>query len=72
MIDPAEYWMTPDEERKMEDKRSRRRVHYLEDGEYIQRDDEFLNNGKWEHVSYGMVGYEICNPLVGRYRRFES
>tara|TARA_B110000285_G_C14562868_1_gene354328 strand:+ start:128 stop:460 length:333 start_codon:yes stop_codon:yes gene_type:complete len=46
-IDPADYWMTPDEERKLEDKLADRRVHYLEANEYIVDGDESLNNGKW-------------------------
>jgi hypothetical protein len=44
-IDPADYWMTPDEERKLEDKLEDRRVHYLKANEYIVDGDESLNNG---------------------------
>ena len=71
-IDPADYWMTPDEERKLEDKLASRRVHYLEANEYIVDGDESLNNGKWSKVSYGMIGHQVWKPEVGTFRRFDS
>ena len=71
-IDPADYWMTPDEERKLEDKLAARRVHYLEANEYIVDGDESLNNGKWSKVSYGMIGHQVWRPEVGTFRRFDS
>ena len=71
-IDPADYWMTPDEERKLEDKLAGRRVHYLDANEYIVDGDESLNNGKWSKVSYGMIGHQVWTPEVGTFRRFDS
>jgi hypothetical protein len=71
-IDPADYWMTPDEERKLEDKLEDRRVHYLKANEYIVDGDESLNNGKWSKVSYGMIGHQVWTPEVGTFRRFDS
>jgi len=71
-IDPADYWMTPEEERKMEEKHASRRVHYHEWGEYIQEGDEQLNNGKWSKVSYGMTATTVCKAEVGNFRRFKQ
>jgi len=71
-MDYDEYWMTPDEEKAREDKIAARRVHYLEHGEYIQEGDEYLNNGKWSEVSYGITATTVCKANVGRYRRFDS
>ena len=71
-IDPAEWYMTPQEVAAIDANIATRRVHYLECGEYIIKDDEFLNNETWESVSCGMVGHEVCKSLVGRFRRFEK
>ena len=71
-IDPAEWYMTPQEEAAMEAKLAARRVHYLRCGEYIQEGDEQLNNGKWSKVSYGMTATTICKAEVGCFRRLEK